>query len=373
MIADRIVTVRTRNHTAVVAAHVRDGRIVLTQEFREGAHVAKSAVAIAMLGRRAVRAFRRRNRVRLVAPAARGRALVLIASAATLDANEDVVASALGQLDAAVAEEFRGPRVRQRGVVARVLGARRDRAAQRRRRGRLRRAELPLLPLPDGVDVARKFPPKFNGMLWNTAGDLRTWGAQHWFANLSCYYEALFAANRLELLDPVFSMYSGMFDAAATAARQQWGSEGIFIPETVWFDGLGDAAGRHRRRNARALPAAQALGAAHRALHGVRADQAAALEPLELVRRRQLDRRQVGAHRARLRPVRPGHAHPRHDRQGRVSLLAALRVHAGRGVAARARLSDAERRGGVLPHVSERVERTTTASTTSTTSTATRA
>ena len=33
-------------------------------------------------------------------------------------------------------------------------------------------------------------------------------------------------------------MYSGMFDACALAARQQWGSEGIFIPETVWFDGL---------------------------------------------------------------------------------------------------------------------------------------
>jgi hypothetical protein len=25
-----------------------------------------------------------------------------------------------------------------------------------------------------------KFPPKFNGMLWNTGGDLRSWGAQHW-------------------------------------------------------------------------------------------------------------------------------------------------------------------------------------------------
>ena len=83
-----------------------------------------------------------------------------------------------------------------------------------------------------------KFPPKFNGMLWNTGGDLRTWGAQHWYANLSCYYEALFAANRLELLDPVFDMYSGMYDASATAARQQWGSQGIYIPETSYFNGL---------------------------------------------------------------------------------------------------------------------------------------
>src|SRR5260370_36702573 len=83
-----------------------------------------------------------------------------------------------------------------------------------------------------------KFPPKFNGMLWNTAGDLRTWGAQHWYANTSCYYEALFAANRFELLDPLFAMYSGMFDASAVAARQQWGSQGIYIGASSYFHGL---------------------------------------------------------------------------------------------------------------------------------------
>src|SRR5262249_19039054 len=83
-----------------------------------------------------------------------------------------------------------------------------------------------------------KFPPKFNGMLWNTGGGLRTWGAQHWFANLSCYYEALPASNRFELMDPMFDMYSGMFDACSLAARQQWNSEGMFIPETTYFDGL---------------------------------------------------------------------------------------------------------------------------------------
>lgn len=39
-------------------------------------------------------------------------------------------------------------------------------------------------------------------------------------------------------MDPAFDMYSGMHDACAVAARQQWGSQGIFIPETAWFDGL---------------------------------------------------------------------------------------------------------------------------------------
>lgn len=230
--------VRTRQHTAASELRADGRRILLTQEFREGAHVARSAVAIAIVGRDATPRFADDTEVRLVAPAARGRAVVLIASAATLGAGEDVAAKALSELDAAAGRGFAS------------LAA--DNAAWWHAfwsRGSL------ALHSADGVAdfVAAhyhyylylmaatsrgEYPPKFNGMIWNTAGDLRTWGTQHWFANLSCYYEALFAANRLDLIEPVFSMYSGMFAAAGTAAAQQWGSRGIFIPETVWFDGL---------------------------------------------------------------------------------------------------------------------------------------
>lgn len=66
------------------------------------------------------------------------------------------------------------------------------------------------------------------------------WGAQHWFTNLSCYYIGLPATGRFELMDPMYEMYSGMFEACTRAARQQWGSSGIYIPETAYFDGLED-------------------------------------------------------------------------------------------------------------------------------------
>ncbi len=238
MVREHIVTVRTRNHTAASQLRIVGDRIVLTQEFREGAHVAKSAVAVALVGRAAKPRDVTETELRLAAAPGRGKVVVLIASAATLDEKEDVAASALRSLDAAAAKDFA------------ALAA--DTAAWWHafwQKGSL------ALHSADGVadDVAAdyhyylylmaatsrgKFPPKFNGMLWNTAGDLRAWGAQHWFANLSCIEEALFATNRLELLDPVFDMYSGMFEPCALAARQQWGSEGIFIPETAWFDGL---------------------------------------------------------------------------------------------------------------------------------------
>ena len=238
MIAERSVTVRTREHTARSQLSERNGRILLTQDFEEGTHRAQSAVAIALLGRRAMIRFANETEVRIVSPPERGRVVILMASAASLNARSDVAADALSSLGAAAAKSFEdlaGDNAEwwhafwQRGTIS--------------------------LHSADGVAdyVADNyhyylylmaatsrgaFPPKFNGMLWNTAGDLRPWGAQHWFANLSCYYEALFSANRIELLDPVFSMYSGMFEVASTAARQQWGSQGIYIPETVWHDGL---------------------------------------------------------------------------------------------------------------------------------------
>jgi hypothetical protein len=53
-----------------------------------------------------------------------------------------------------------------------------------------------------------------------------------------CYYEGLIPANRLELMDPVFNMFSGHFDNYAEAAAKQWGSKGVWFPETTWFDGL---------------------------------------------------------------------------------------------------------------------------------------
>jgi len=238
MVRDHVVTVRTKNHTAASQLSVYGERIVLTQEFSEGTHFAKSALALAIVGRAAKPRYANETELCLAAPAAPGRVTILIASAATLDAKEDVAAMALHALDAATAENFSGLAA---GTAEwwHAFWARGSLALHSADGVADYVAENYHYYLYLMAATSRgKYPTKFNGMLWNTAGDLRTWGAQHWFANLSCDYEALFASNRLELLDPVWDMYSGMFDACALAARQQWGSEGIFIPETVWFDGL---------------------------------------------------------------------------------------------------------------------------------------
>ena len=101
----RSATDRTRDHIATSQIAARDGRILLTQNFQEGAHRA-SAVAIALLGRRTLTRVASETDVRIVSPAERGRVVILIASAATLDAGQDAAAAALSNLDAAAAKSF---------------------------------------------------------------------------------------------------------------------------------------------------------------------------------------------------------------------------------------------------------------------------
>ena len=82
-----------------------------------------------------------------------------------------------------------------------------------------------------------KYPAKFNGMLWSTGGDRRRWGSYYWWWNTQTLYIGLMGANHVELTDPLFDNYSRNIDAFATAARQQWDSKGIYIPETMAFHG----------------------------------------------------------------------------------------------------------------------------------------
>jgi hypothetical protein len=237
-VLDRRVTVRTRNHSAASQLHVRGATIGLTQEFREGAHLGKSAIAIRVVGRAAVARVAHESELRLRAPASAGTLVVLVASAATLEAGEDILATAVRRLDAAEARGFPAL-VRDNEAWWNAFWSRGsvDLGSADGVADEVERSYHYFLYLMASSSRGA-YPPKFNGMLWNTRGDVRAWGAQHWFANLSCYYEALPAANRLELLDPVFGMYGGAYASWATAARQQWGSRGIYIPETAWFDGL---------------------------------------------------------------------------------------------------------------------------------------
>ena len=80
-------------------------------------------------------------------------------------------------------------------------------------------------------------PPKWNGSIFITDGDVRAWGSQYWVWTTEALYFPLFAADAVDLTDPYFGMYVKQLPACRQAARQRWGAQGAFFPETTPFDG----------------------------------------------------------------------------------------------------------------------------------------
>lgn len=232
------VMVKTAAHTATSQLDIRGGRIILTQEFRENDYYNTSAVAIGIVGRETKARYFNELTVRLSAAPHKGRFIILMASASSFDPKQDAATLAMKELDAAAGKGFKT-------LLASNKAWWHDFWSK----------SFVYLHSEDGVaDYVQQnytyflyvmasssrgaYPPRYGGMIWYTTGDMREWGSQYWWHNQSCYYNALPPVNRFELMDPMFAMYSGMYESCALAARQQWGSQGIWLPETTWFDGL---------------------------------------------------------------------------------------------------------------------------------------
>jgi hypothetical protein len=232
------VRVQTGAHTATSRLEIRDGRIVLVQEFREGTYYNASAVVAGVVGRPSKARYENESTVRLAVAPAKGKATLLIASASTVDPKADVAALAMKELETAAARGFDGM-LKDNQAWWKAFWAKSavrlhsdDGAAD------FVEQNYTYFLYIMGSSSRGAYPPRFGGMLWYTTGDMRQWGAEYWWHNESALYDALPPTNRFELMDPMFGMYSRMAASGEQAARQQWGSQGLWLPETTWFDGL---------------------------------------------------------------------------------------------------------------------------------------
>ena len=252
-----IVEYHTAGHTATSRLDIRDGRIVLTQQFREGEFYDASGIAIAVLGRHSTARYRDESTVEISAAVGKGKFTILIASAANADPQKDLAAEAVRELDSV---DSRNSATKPSAVDENVDQKNQVDAFDVIAQGAKEwwhdywsKSYVYMHSADHQADFVEQnytyflyvmgsssrgaYPPRFGGMLWYTNGDLRRWGSQYWWANTNAYYSNLMPANRMELLEPLFSMYTGMLDACKLAARQQWGSQGIWIPETTFFNG----------------------------------------------------------------------------------------------------------------------------------------
>lgn len=232
------VVYQTANHYATSQLHIRDGAILLTQRFSENKFFDSSAIAIAVVGRESRPRFLNEATVQLSAVPGRGKFTILISSAATFDRNQDAGDLALKELNAA----------KEKGDFASLASENAQWWHDFWAKGYVamhsddKQADfvganyLYFMYLMASCSRGN-YPPRFGGMLWYTTGDMRRWGSEYWHANTDAYYRDLMPSNHLDLANPFFSLYFGMYDACALAARQQWGTKGIYIPEVTYFCG----------------------------------------------------------------------------------------------------------------------------------------
>ncbi|MHC4130779.1 MAG: glycosyl hydrolase family 95 catalytic domain-containing protein [Planctomycetota bacterium] len=255
----RPVTYHQRNHYAFSRVGAEEEQIILHQQFVEGddnpdrwalipqpeaseienrIYYCGSSVAIAILNREAQVKQLNDGAIQLAAKPGKGTFTILISSAATFDIDQDINALALAELQQAVA-----------------LGQEQLMASTKDFWHKFWSNSFIHLSSADGeAEYVEKhytyflylmaassrgsYPPRYGGMIWNTDGDTRTWGSMKWMYNLFCYYNnVLLTANKIELTKPVAEMFHRNYDATALAARQQWGSKGIYLQETLWFNG----------------------------------------------------------------------------------------------------------------------------------------
>ncbi|MEX1240832.1 MAG: glycoside hydrolase family 95-like protein [Cyclobacteriaceae bacterium] len=226
------------NHTAISRLKVMGNKIVLTQEFREDLYYCASSVVVEIVGREARATLENETTIRLVVAPGDAKFSVLMASAATFDPEEDVVALSFKKLEEAKSKGFEGLLQSNKVWWENFWEKSFIHLSSDDGKASLIERNYYYYLYVMASSSRGPYPPKFNGMLWTTGGDDRKWGNLYWGANQSCLYNALFQTNRMELLEPMFHMYSAMRKSCEIAAAQQWGSKGIYIPETVAFDGL---------------------------------------------------------------------------------------------------------------------------------------
>ncbi len=236
--SNHAVIFKTANHYATSQLHIRDGAILLTQRFAENQFFDSSAIAITVVGRESRPRFLNESTVQLSTPPGKGRFTILIASAATFDRRQDVGSLALEELSAAKERKTFAALAAENArwwheFWAKGYVTMHSADGQADFVGANYLYYLYLM----ASSSRGSYPPRFGGMLWYTSGDMRRWGSEYWHANTDAYYRDLMPSGHLDLVDPFFSMYFGMYDACALAARQQWGSHGIYIPEVTFFSG----------------------------------------------------------------------------------------------------------------------------------------
>jgi len=237
-VKNNINSVRTASHIASSQLHISDNAIALSQKFTEKEYYNTSAVTAKIIGREYQTRLLNQTTARLIAAPAKGSFVILISSASSFNRNDDIVKLSTDEIEKAERKGYDTLFIMNREWWHNFW----------------ERSFVHLTSKDGSADYVEEnytyfqylmascsqgdFQPRFGGMLWSATADAKNWGAQYWVANQRCFYLPLPPTNRFELMSPLYFQYYNFYDSYATAAEQQWGSKGLWIPETTWFNGI---------------------------------------------------------------------------------------------------------------------------------------
>ena len=223
-------------HTAQYQFHDGPGTTALVQQFTEADYYCGSAVAAQIAGRGEPEVSSDRNRS-IELPAAAGKRIVTVASAASWDADEDLLKVTRATLDEAATLTYEEIRAAHVSWWAQLWS----------------RTFLHLTSddgVADFMQCVRylqlyymasssrgPLPAKWNGSIFLTEGDTTYWGSQFWVWTTQVSYYPLHAADAVELADPFFNMYVNQLPNAIAAGEQRTGSRGAYFLESGQYDG----------------------------------------------------------------------------------------------------------------------------------------
>lgn len=246
--------VRTRSHLALTDFKRVGDIAIMRQEFKEGDYYCASAIAVKVVGRKGVaRIDNERNSdepilprsewyipgqenetvLRMLFKPENGPCDVIVASAATFDKNEDVFEKAIAELTKAEEKGYDTLKKEHEDWWHAFWEKSYVRLWGNENAERLSVHYTYFFYVMASCSRNQYFAPNYGGLLYSSRGDRRHWGNMQWWNNLNLTYNAMLPAGYEELLEPYFNMYFNMYDASETAARQQWGAEGIYIGETT--------------------------------------------------------------------------------------------------------------------------------------------
>ncbi|MCJ8014249.1 Ig-like domain-containing protein [Paenibacillus sp. KQZ6P-2] len=238
----------TKNkYTATSVISQNNGKIILTQKYEEPTDTNlpinnfynMSAAVIDVAGRTATASQLDAKTMRLSIPASTGSFIILIGSAASMNHADDVTAFATSAVDTARSAGYTN-------IYNSHTAWWHDYWSK----------SFVSFPAVQGMGYDKdygahfvnfyylmascfrgEYPAKFNGLLFNTDNGKAMWGTEYWIFNDSRAYYGLETGNHSDLLDPFMNMITRNLNKYQTAAQQQWGSQGLYIPETSPFDG----------------------------------------------------------------------------------------------------------------------------------------